>query len=300
MLAHALLALLLAAQAGQTDQTVPVKRGARLDVNNFSGDVIINVWNRDAVRVEVEHGDGDAVDIQATDQIVSVRAGGRSRPRALDFTLTIPAWMAITVGGTATDVTVHGAGGEVSIETVRGDIHVTGGSGFVRLRSVQGEVFLEKAKGRVEVRSYNQGVRLTDVSGEISAEAINGSILMERMDSSNVDASTVNGAISYDGAIRDNGTYRLTTHNGVVDLALTERTNATMTIRTYNGNFRSSLPMRFTDPDARRRTVTLGNGSAHVDLETFNGLISVRRPNEPRPDRIRDRDNDQPRGRQRE
>ena len=123
---------------------------------------------------------------------------------------------------------------------------------------------------------------------------------MERMDSSNVDASTVNGAISYDGAIRDNGTYRLTTHNGVVDLALTERTNATMTIRTYNGNFRSSLPMRFTDPDARRRTVTLGNGSAHVDLETFNGLISVRRPNEPRPDRIRDRDNDQPRGRQRE
>ena len=70
MLAHALLALLLAAQAGQTDQTVPVKRGARLDVNNFSGDVIINVWNRDAVRVEVEHGDGDAVDIQATDQIV--------------------------------------------------------------------------------------------------------------------------------------------------------------------------------------------------------------------------------------
>src|SRR5215203_3939126 len=98
MLAHALLALLLAAQAGQTDQTdrtVTVKKGARLDVNNFSGDVIINVWNRDAVRVEVDHADGDTIDIQATDQIVSVRAGRRTRPRALDYTLTIPAWMAI-------------------------------------------------------------------------------------------------------------------------------------------------------------------------------------------------------------
>lgn len=300
MFTHVMLALLLAAQAGQTDQTVPVKKGARLDVNNFSGDVIINVWDRDAVRVEVDHGDGDGIDVQATDQIVSVRAARRSRPRALDYTLTIPSWMAISVNGTATDVTVHGAGGEVSVETVRGDIHVIGGSGFVRLRSVQGEVFLEKARGRIEVRSYNQGIRLADVSGEISAEAINGSILMDRMDSSNVDASTVNGAISYDGPVKDHGTYRLTTHNGVVDMAMTERTNATMTIRTYNGNFRSSLPIRFTDPDARRRTVTLGNGSAHVDLETFNGLISVRRPNEPRPERFRDRDKNQPRGRQRE
>jgi DUF4097 and DUF4098 domain-containing protein YvlB len=291
----------LAAQAApaRTDQTVPVKKGARLDVNNFAGEVIIKVWDREAVRVEVEHADGDAIDVTASDQVVSIRAGRRSRgPRSLDYTLTIPNWMPISVNGTATDVTVQGAGADIAVETVRGDITINGGSGFVRLRSVQGEISLEKARGRIEVRSYNRGIRMVDVSGDITAEAINGEITMERIDSSNVDVSTVNGEISYEGPIKDNGTYRLTTHNGLVELVMTERTNATVTVRTYNGNFRSSLPIRFSDPDARRRTVTLGNGSAHVDLETFNGLIAVRRPGEPRVDN--DRDNDRPRPRRRE
>jgi DUF4097 and DUF4098 domain-containing protein YvlB len=301
MFAHAVLALVLAAQGGaSTDQTVPVKKGARLEVSNFAGEVVIKVWNRDAVRVEVDHADGDAIDISASDQVVSVRAGRRSRGmRSLDYALTIPSWMPISVNGTATDVTIEDAGADVSVETVRGDIAVTGGSGFVRLRSVQGEVSLERARGRIEVRSYNRGIRMADITGEISAEAINGEIILSRIDSTNVDVSTVNGEISYEGPIKDNGTYRVSTHNGLVDLVMTERTNATLTVRTYNGDFRSSLPIRFSDPDARRRTVTLGNGSAHVDLETFNGLISIRRPGEPRADGDKDRDKDKDRPRQR-
>jgi hypothetical protein len=43
--------------------------------------------------------------------------------------------------------------------------------------------------------------------------------------------------------------------------------------------------------------VTLGNGSAHVELESFGGTIALRRPGEPRPEterrRTRERDNDQ-------
>jgi hypothetical protein len=85
----------------------------------------------------------------------------------------------------------------------------------------------------------------------------------------------------------------------VVSLVMTEETNATLTVRTYNGGFRSSLPIRFTDPAARRRTVTLGNGSAHVDLESFNGTIAIRRPGEApaereRPDRPRPRRRQRP------
>jgi DUF4097 and DUF4098 domain-containing protein YvlB len=298
MFAQVVLALVIASQAaGQTDQTVAVKKGARLDVNNFAGEVIIKVWDRDAVRVSAEDTGGDPIAVSASDQIVTVRPGRRSKgPRSLDYTLTIPSWMPISVNGTATDVIVEGAGADIAVETVRGDIRINGGSGFVRLRSVQGEISVTRARGRIEVRSYNRGIRMADVSGDITAEAINGEVTMERMDSANVEVSTVNGEISYEGAIKDNGTYRLTTHNGRVDVVMTERTNATVTVRTYNGNFESSVPMRFSDPDARRRTVTLGNGSAHVDLETFNGTIGVRRPGESRPDR----DGERPRQRRRE
>jgi hypothetical protein len=43
----------------------------------------------------------------------------------------------------------------------------------------------------------------------------------------------------------DNGTYRLATHNGVVDIVVTERSHATVAVRTSEGSFRSSLPIRF-------------------------------------------------------
>jgi DUF4097 and DUF4098 domain-containing protein YvlB len=287
-----------------TDQTVPVTKGTKLDVNNFAGDVLIKVWDKDAVRVEVTHSDRESVDIKQGDQVVTIRSrsvrGGP--PRSLDYSLTVPSWMGISVSGNYADVTMEGVGGDVSVETTRGDITVRGGSGFVSLKSVQGEVTLEKAKGRIEVRAVNEGIRLVDITGDLSAESTNGSIILDRIDSGNVDLYTVNGNISYDGPIKEKGLYRLTTHNGLIAMAIPEKVNATLITRTYNGGFRSSFPIGDTSERRTKRfTVTLGNGSARVELESFGGTIALRRPGEPRPEterrrrpeRDKDKDKDQ-------
>jgi DUF4097 and DUF4098 domain-containing protein YvlB len=289
-----------------TDQTVQVSKGTKLEVNNFAGDVMIKVWDKDAVRVEATHSDRETVDIKQADQIVSIRSrsarGGP--PRSLDYNITVPTWMGITVNGTYAFVTMQGVGGDVNVETTRGDIEVRGGSGFVSLKSVQGEVTLEKAKGRIEVRAVNEGIRLADISGDLSAESTNGSIILDRIDSGNVDLYTVNGNISYDGPIKDKGLYRLTTHNGLIAMAIPEKVNAALMVRTYNGGFRSTFPIGgdANERRSKRFTVTLGNGSAHVELESFGGTISLRRPGEPRPETERkrrperDRDKDQAHG----
>ena len=70
---------------------------------------------------------------------------------------------------------------------------------------MQGEITLEKAKGRIEVRAVNEGIHLADISGDLSAESTNGSIILDRIDSGNVDLYTVNGNISYDGADQGQG-----------------------------------------------------------------------------------------------
>jgi hypothetical protein len=285
-----------------TDQTVNVAKGTKLDVNNFAGDVIVKVWDRDAVRVEATHSDRESVDIKQGDQVLSVRSrstrGGP--PRSLDYTITVPKWMAIAVSGNYADVTMDGVGADVSVDTTRGDIKVTGGSGFVSLKSVQGEITLEKAKGRVEIRAVNEGIHLADVSADLSAESTNGSIILDRVDSANVDLYTVNGNISYDGPIKDKGLYRLTTHNGLIAIPVPERANATVTARTYNGGIRSTFQLPADNANSERRnkrlTLTLGNGSAHVELESFGGTIALRRPGEARPEterkRSRDKDKD--------
>ncbi len=286
--------LILAAMAvTATDQTVNVTKGTKLDVNNFAGDVVVKVWDKDAVRVEVNHSDRETVDIRQADQAVTVRSrstrGGP--PRSLDYAITVPGWMAVAVSGTYADVTMEGVGGDVTVDTTRGDIKVRGGSGFVSLKSVQGEITLEKAKGRVEVRAVNEGIHLADIGGDLSAESTNGSIILDRIDSTNVDLYTVNGNISYDGPIKDKGLYRLTTHNGLIALAIPEKVNATLTARTYNGGIRSTFQLPGDTPERRgkRLTLTLGNGSAHVELESFQGTIALRRPGEPRPETERRR-----------
>src|SRR3954465_750203 len=146
--------LLLAAMAiTPTDQTVQVTKGTKLDINNFAGDVNIKVWDKDSVRVEVNNSDRETVDIKQGDQTVTIRSrslrGGR--PRSLDYTISVPSWMPITVAGTYADVTMAGVGGDVSVEAAHGGVKVRGGSGFGSLKSVQGEITLEKAKGRIEV-----------------------------------------------------------------------------------------------------------------------------------------------------
>src|SRR6266550_6253924 len=259
MLGTFLLALMIITP---TDQTMPVAKGTKLDINNFAGDVSIKVWEKDAVRVEVTHSDREIVDIKQAEQSVTIRSrstrGGP--PRSLDYTISVPSWMAISVGGTYADVMMEGVGGDVTVETTRGDMKVRGGSGFVSLKSVQGEITLEKAKGRIEVRTVNEGIHLADINGDLSAETTNGSIILDRIDSGNVDLYTVNGNISYDGPVKEKGMYRLTTHNGMIAMAVPERVNATLMVRTYNGSFRSTFPVGGDAAEKRtkRFTVTLG------------------------------------------
>src|SRR5438046_5954022 len=106
MLATALFALMAVTQ---TDQTVQVQKGTRLDVSNFAGEVAIKVWDKDAVRVEVTHSDREAIDIKPGDQVVAVRSHMlRGAPRSLDYTITVPRWMAIAVSGTYADATLDG------------------------------------------------------------------------------------------------------------------------------------------------------------------------------------------------
>jgi hypothetical protein len=104
---------------------------------------------------------------------------------------------------------------------------------------------------------------------------------MTGMDATSVDASSINGTITYEGRIADNGHYSFETHNGDLLLGLPENANATFTIRTYQGGLSTDLPLQGVGRNelqrGRRVTTTLGNGSADVSLETFGGTIRLRR-----------------------
>src|SRR5258708_21337227 len=133
----------------QTDSTVPVRAGARLDVDNFGGEIAVKTWTKNAVRVEASHSSRDRIVIDASEQRVRVKSEGRRGPSQVDYTITVPTWMALTLKGVYTDINVTGADNEVAAGTVRGEIRVLGGSGNKSLQAGRRAGATEEARGRI-------------------------------------------------------------------------------------------------------------------------------------------------------
>ena len=298
-----LVGMLAASMAQQqTDTTFEVRSGSRIEVETFGGSITVRTWNRNAVRVQAQHGRRDEIDIDARGSSVRIEAEGyMGVAKDVRFTLMVPRSSHIEASGVQTDIDIEGVTGDVDAETVQGGIRVVGG-GRLKLESVEGEVVIDGARGRVQASTVNRGIRVTDVECDLDLETVNGPIIVQKLHASNVDASTVNGRIVYDGTIRDGGDYALTTHNGAIWVVVPNGTNASVSVSTFNGELDTTFDLPRMEIPSQRRTYNfvLGNGKARLDLETFGGDINLRRPGEnlptavppatprtPRPPRIR-------------
>ena len=280
--------------AQQTDTTIPVRAGARLEVSNFGGDIAIKTWSKSAVRVTASHSGRDRISIDATDQYVRVKSQGRRGPsQMVDYDITVPTSMALALTGVYTDISVDGSQAEVTAETVEGSVKVSGGAGNVSLKSVQGEVTLEKAKGRISLSSVNEAITATAISGDVSAETVNGDITLTQIESANTDATTVNGDITYDGTIKDGGRYRFSTHDGDLRVSVPEKAGVSVSVATFNGDFSACFPVQLVNKTKHRFEFTIGSGSARIELESFNGDIRLCRPGQLSKSKHEDHDEDQ-------
>jgi hypothetical protein len=264
----------------QTDTTVTVARGQRLEVHAHGGDIDVKTWARSAIRVEAATSFRTEVRVSTSGPTVSVRTEGRrGPPSSVDLRFTVPVWLPLELSGVNADVKVDGVKAPITVETVQGDVDVNGGEGMVSLQSVQGSVTLRGARGRIEVHSVNEDVHVSQSSGEVMAESVNGEVILDRVDASNLEASTVNGDLSYDGPIRSGGRYTLTSHNGDVTVGMPEGTSASIAVSTFNGDFESDFPVTLTETrKGKRFSFNLGSGSAQVQLESFQGTIRLVRP----------------------
>jgi DUF4097 and DUF4098 domain-containing protein YvlB len=266
----------------RTDQTVDAVKGTRLVLSNNAGEVVVRSWDRDQVRVQATHGERITVDVVTADNTLRVRSRAARGPATLvDYQITVPRWMPVNLSGTYLEATIEGTTAEVTVESVHGNIRVVGGSGNVNVRSVEGVITVDKATGKVQATTINEGIRLSNISGDVSAETTNGDIVIENAQTTSLEVSTVNGDVTFNGTMRDGGSYRLTTHGGDLRVGL-GGANATVFVRTFQGDFTADFPIQLPEGQSAREgskrfNFTLGSGSARIELQTFNGDILVAR-----------------------
>jgi DUF4097 and DUF4098 domain-containing protein YvlB len=279
----ALTAAVLTTSTTETDTTFAVKPGTRLELNQFAGSIAVRTWSKSAVRVVATHSSRVGIEISGGSPVVGIQAVHyHGLPTNVDFQLTVPKAMALTLSGVNTEISVEDSGGEISIETVQGEVTVTGGSKIIQASSVDGEVHLSDASGRIECSSVNGAVEIERSTGPVVASSVNGEIVLRSINSDDVEGSTVNGTVEYDGALKDGGSYRFSSHNGEVSVAIPERASVAVSVATFSGEFHSDFPIPITEKrHGNRFSFTLGNGNARLELESFQGGIHLRRPGNP-------------------
>ncbi|MEO8139030.1 MAG: DUF4097 family beta strand repeat-containing protein [Gemmatimonadota bacterium] len=272
-----LIATLAALSPQSTDTTVPVRAGSRLELSSQEGNITVATWNRSAIRIEADDEEDTRIEVDQNGGTVSIRAHHRYGPSEVSWKLTVPADMALELSSQSGDIVVDGTRGEVNVSTVEGKVTVRGGTGFVTLQSVEGDIDLSDASGRIGVTTVDGSVTVRGAHGDLKASAVDGEILLEDIESSNVEANTVDGEIRFSGAIRDGGRYRLSSHDG--DVTVTAPViNASVVVSTFSGDFDSDFPVTLTGNTARKRmSFTLGSGTARLELESFDGTVSLRK-----------------------
>jgi len=269
----------LAAGAAQTDTTFTVTPGTRLNLFNFGGHVEVRAWPQSQVKIRAFHTPHTKIEIQRKGPALLVSTRARQTPvRMVDYDIQVPAWIHLDINGINNDVSVEGVDGDVVVETVRGGVEVKGGKGLVSLRSLEGGVRVEGARGRVQASSVNDGVVVLDAVGEVVANTVNGNILLDRVVSDLVEASSANGDLIWDGEFKKSGRYQFGTHNGDIVVVTRDRPNATVSVETFSGDFESTFPVELRGTrGGQHMRFTLGDGSALVDFESFQGAIRLLR-----------------------
>lgn len=271
-----LASMLLAVGVPPADTTVELRPGDRIVIEELSGSLTITAWDRDAVDVLAEGGEGVIEVLRSGSTVHIGRSVTSRRGRREDTTVRVPSWIDIEVASTSMDVSIRGVGGALDVRNVSGDVDIADVDGPLEVRSVSGEIRVTDARGPVRASSQSDDVTLTRVAGPVEAHSGDGDIRLVDLRSPSVQAEAQDGDIDFDGLVADDGEYGFYVHDGDARIAVPEATNASVRVSTFDGDFESDFTVRvehFTS--GRRFDFVLGDGGADMEIEVFDGDIRL-------------------------
>ena len=182
------------------DQSYPLSQGGSVSLENINGDVSIEVWDRDEVRVYAVKSASspellDGLEVQVSDggnelkidtRYPSMRGSNSHEKRftKVEYTLTVPRTVMLDeidlVNG---NLTVAGVEGGIEAETVNGNIMIRDFVGKAELATVNGDIeaFVDRlgASDEIDLESVNGRLDLylsSSIGADVRADSVHGSL----------------------------------------------------------------------------------------------------------------------------
>ena len=283
-----LSAALVAANAApadeKVDQTLALNPLGKVRIHNPRGDIEVEGWDRDEVRVEGKLDDlasnivfrveGDLAIIRVELPRKNANWGDGS-----ELDIRVPQSATLLVDGVSSDIDVRGVQGEIAIRTVSGDVDVEGTESRTRIKTVSGDVDVSDGAGPLGVTTTSGNVDIDVSATRVVVDSITGDVDLELERFDRLIATSKNGALHLSGELNVGGRLVANTTNADIDLELGSPVNARIRAVAMGGG---SIDNDLTEDrprkgEARRRVLTTvaGDGSGDVTLTTVNGAINI-------------------------
>ena len=291
-----------AAAYGNDEQEVrrsfPVDPGSSITLENISGHITITSWEGAQVEMvavktgKSDHFDQVEISTSARASRLNIRTrflnNGNNVNVSVRYDLKVPRNVVLDrIESVSGNITISGVDGRVTARTVSGRVHVTDITGHSTINSISGHVIAGNIKGDLVAASVSGNVQISQVQGCVQASSVSGSVLIESNSPSDNDliASAVSGSLRFDGRLDPDGQYDIKNHSGNVTLNLPANSNFVINASTSTGSIKSDFDIKEDGkaPNNKRAKVlagVVGSGGPIVDLRTYSGNILIRKTTE--------------------
>jgi DUF4097 and DUF4098 domain-containing protein YvlB len=256
------------------NETRPAKANGVVDIDVFNGTVRVVAWNKAEVNV-TGHVDRAELEVSTSSDRTRVRVSPRRRHGEADLEIHVPAGSRVEAKGVGTTLEVRDVTGALRLQSVSGDIAVSGSPSDVDAHSVNGEVSLNVKSATVNARSISGDVHVAGARGRAMLDTVSGACVLEGGDFTEVEMRAVSGDIHFTGGIAGQGTFEFKTHSGSIELRVPAATNADVELRSFNGALRTDLGQGAPKQSSSALDFRIGTGGAKVRGRTFSGDINV-------------------------
>ena len=264
--------LLLAKAEDKMERTYPLERDGKIFLKYKSGDIAVNNWNRNEVKI-IAHQDAD-IDINQSKGNIRIIV---KRSKSSFFELFIPDKAQLRIETQSGKVKAREIGGFVDIRTASGDLEVIMAqngarcktiSGDIRIGEIQGNAYLETVSGRIAVKGVKGSIKAGTVSGNIEIGAFS--------QSEEIEIESISGNIKLQGEFSPGGIYKIDSHSGNIEIGLPPASNFELRVGTFSGNIHCDFELKVSGKiDRKKLQGMVGKGGSSLTLSSFSGNIRI-------------------------
>lgn len=280
------------------ERSMAVDRDVTIKFCVAQGDLKINGWRRNEVRVFIKHGrsfhmkpqEKSATSGQVNWLWIRNAVEGRPGPAAEciageSIEIDAPVGASLDISGHEARTTVDSVK-KVNVNLIGGAVVLRNIAGGINAQTGRGDMLIENSSGSISLAGYTGSIVIADVkAGQIGdvlkVRTNSGAITMQKVEHRQIQASSTSGSVLFDGSFLPGGIYNFRTSAGEIRLVIPPASSCTLTAAYGHGSFSSDIPHKVITenitPEAKIVVIKIGGGAATVNLTTSVGSIGIKK-----------------------